>query len=115
LFSVLPEPTKFTFAYSVDCSFSHSLARQQTISVIESPNGMYRIVALVDSALVIVTRRKRRRVWMYIGAGNEYEGLAVGYLYLAVHSLLAKTVILSDSIYFEFMGLAMTLEHGSPN
>src|SRR3569833_105833 len=40
LLSVLPDPTQSTVAHSVPCSFSHSLARQHMISVMESPKGI---------------------------------------------------------------------------
>lgn len=61
LFSVLPDPTKSTVDHSVVCSLSQSLARQQMISVMESPKGMYRRPVVAVWAAAPATRVVRRR------------------------------------------------------
>jgi hypothetical protein len=51
-----------TEAHSVVCSFCQSLERQQTISVILSPKGMYRRVTLEDCALTVAASAERASI-----------------------------------------------------
>ena len=60
VFWSLFEPTKLTFVYPAVCNCVQRRPLQHTISVIESPNGMYRILGVVTCALDTETRSEIR-------------------------------------------------------